>query len=514
MNEERATKDRKGNHIERRRSGKMVFFFFLVFFSGSTAVKATFDFNANCQKAYQLTLNLKLNAARQLIAQEKKSRPGNAFIPLLENYVDYFYLLSSDNKQEFERLSANKNRRLDELARGDKSSPYYLYAQAEVNLQWALLRGRFGAYYHSARELSKANQLFKQNFQKFPSFQLNKKGLGIIQTLIGAVPDGILRTILNTFGLKGDTETGLNYLHGLAENLPKSTFEPFYEEVIFYYSFVLTDVVKSPHAYAKVLKYTHRFETGSLMKTYLLSYAAFRNGFNEETIQIINQRPKGSEFQAFPFLEYLLGRAKLNKLDVGATTHFERFLQQNKGVNYLKDVYLHLAWMALLQGDESKAASYMKRVKSEGHTYHDRDKQALAEADNPLPNKWLLTARLLSDGKYLDQALQTIQSLREESLQVTRDRIEYSYRKARILEELNRENEALLLYKETIEKGRSTTFYFAAKAAVWSARIYEARKNFDLAATFYQLAIQMKNHEFEASIEYEAKQGLKRIGRS
>jgi hypothetical protein len=116
-----------------------------------TAIYANFDFNANCLKAYQNIFELKLSTARQLIAAEKKIHPDNGLVPLLENYVDYFYLLTTESKTEFDKLKENKSTRLDQIADGDKSSPYYLYAQAEINLQWALIRGRYGEYFTAER---------------------------------------------------------------------------------------------------------------------------------------------------------------------------------------------------------------------------------------------------------------------------------------------------------------------------------------------------------------------------
>src|SRR5690606_17077336 len=105
-------------------------------------VLANFDFNQNCLRAYQHIFELKLGTARHLIAAEKKVHPHNAMVPLLENYVDYFYLLTTESKSEYERLERNKSVRLEQISKSDKNSPYYLYAQAEINLQWALIRSR------------------------------------------------------------------------------------------------------------------------------------------------------------------------------------------------------------------------------------------------------------------------------------------------------------------------------------------------------------------------------------
>lgn len=472
---------------------------------------ANFDFNANCLKAYQNIFELKLNTARYLIAAEKKARPQNAIIPLLENYIDYFYLLTTESKTEFERLENNKSSRLEQISKDDKNSPYYLYAQAEINLQWALIRSRYGAYFAASREINRANSLLKDNQKKFPGFPLNNKGLGLINVVMGALPDGFMKSALATFGIKGDIQTGLAQLDKLVEDLPKSTYEPFYGEVVFYYAYLLSDVAKSTQAYTKTMKYTARISDSSLLKAYMQAYVCARNGKSEQAITLLENRPKGNVYQSFAYLDYLLGVVRLNKLDMKAISNFEQFLQANKGINYMKDTYLHLAWISLLKNDTADYNSFMGKVKSSGATYADRDKQALNEANSPMPNLILLKARLLYDGGYLDRALETL-SGKAEDFKTAKDRTEFAYRFARINDDLGKDDIALAYYQRAINTGKDLKYYYAAKSAVLMGDIYERKKNFAKAKAYFNFAISMKGHEYENSIENEAKQGLKRIG--
>lgn len=473
---------------------------------------ANFDFNANCLKAYQNIFELKLTTARQIIAAEKKAHPNNAIVPLLENYVDYYYLLTNESMNEFERLEAAKTRRLDQISDDDKTSPYYLYAQAQINLQWALIRGRYGSYFAAAREISKANSQLTENSKKFPGFHPNGIGLGLINAVMGALPDGVLKSTLATFGLKGNLQNGLNILNNLAENLPKSTYEPFYEEAIFNYAYVLSDVAKSSQAYNKTIKYTARIADSSLLKAYLLAYVCARNGYTDQAIKILSDRPTGSNYQPFPYLDYLMGIAKLNKLDLTATNYFEKFLQTNKGNNYIKDTYLHLGWLSLLKGDDTSYNANIAKVKNLGSNYHDRDKQAINEANAPKPNKALLKARLLFDGGYFTKSLNILSESKAENFTSAKDKTEYFYRLGRVNEDLDKHDTALINYQQAINVGRNLKYYFAAKSAVQMGKIYEAKRSPTKAKSSYNLAIEMKNHEQENYIENEAKQGLKRTG--
>jgi len=486
--------------------------FLLLTFLNPQSLFANFDFNANCLNAYKSIFELKLGNARAYISTEKKQHPNNSIIPLLENYVDCFGLIMSDSKSDFDRLKVNKAARLDKISDDDKNSPYYLYAQAEINLQWALLRGRYGEYFNAAMEIRKANNLLLENKKKFPNFILNDKGLGLINTVLGNLPDGALKSALSTFGIKGNTQTGLAMLDKLAENLPKSTYEAFYEEVIFYYSYVLTDVAHSPSAYAKTMRYTERMGDSSLLKSYLQGYVCIKNGHNDEAISILAKRPEGGTYQPFPYLDYLEGIAHLNKLDLSASTYFNKFLQTNKGVNYIKDANLHLSWIALLKGDKSAYTSYAAKVANSGYTYHERDKQAQNEASAPAPPVDLLKARLLFDGGYLTKAAQLLDDKKTADYSSDKDKTEFNYRLGRIYDDLGKDDLALTHYQAAINQGKNLKYFFASNAALQMGKVYEKKGNKAKAKEAFNTAISMKNHEYESSIESQAKMGLRRIG--
>jgi len=485
---------------------------FLLIFFNTQALFANFDFNTNCLNAYKSIFELKLGNAKAYISTEKKQHPNNSIIFLLENYVDYFTLITSGSKTDFDKLKANKSVRLDKISDDDKNSPYYLYAQAEINLQWALIRGRFGEYFNAAMEIRKANAMLQDNAKKFPGFLLNNKGLGLINTVLGNLPDGALKSTLATFGIKGNMEKGLSMLDKLADGLPKSTYEPFYEEVVFYYAYVLTDVAHSPSAYAKTMRFTERIADTSLLKSYLQSYVCIKTAHNDEAITILAKRPEGGVYQPFPYLDYLEGVAHLNKLDLSASTYFNKFLQNNKGANYIKDANLHLAWIALLKGDKSNYTSLILKAIKSGYTYNEKDKQAQNEASAPAPPVDLLKARLLYDGGYLTKAAQLLNDKQATDYATDKDKTDFSYRMGRIFDDLGKDDQALTYYQAAISQGKNLKYYFASNSALQMGKVYEKKGNKAKAKEAFNTAISMKNHEYENSIESQAKAGIKRLG--
>jgi tetratricopeptide (TPR) repeat protein len=262
------------------------------------------------------------------------------------------------------------------------------------------------------------------------------------------------------------------------------------------------------------MKYTSRIAESSLLKTYLQALVCSKNGHNDEAISILNNRPAGPEYQSFPYLEFLLGSAKLNKLDYSSGQNFGRFLQLNKGANYIKDANLHLGWVSLLKGDTGAYTAFMNKVKSAGYTYQEKDKQALNEAGESMPNKELLKARLLFDGGYYNKALEELKDSKGDSFASARDKTEYYYRLGRINDELGKDDIALTSYQNAINTGKNLKYYFAANSALQIGKIYEKKANFLKAKAFFNVAIQMKNHDYESSIETQAKAGIKRIDKN
>ncbi|RZK50703.1 MAG: tetratricopeptide repeat protein [Pedobacter sp.] len=481
----------------------------LCFFSSKSY--ANFDFNENCKQAYTLLFEFKFNAAKQRIQQEKNLRPNNGIIILLENYTDFLYLISSESKAEFERLEKNKETRLTALHNQDKNSPYYLFTQAEINFQWGVLRGRLGSYLPAAKEINRAYKLLEQNQKKYPNFHPNLKGIGFINVVLGALPDGILKSTLSTFGISGNTTKGLQMLAQLADNLPKSNYEHYYEEVVYLYSFLLSDVIVSPDAYLKTMHYTNRFSDSSLLKTYMRAYISLKEKENEGAIQILKNTPKGSNYQEFPVFKYLMGVALLNKLDFTAENYFNSFLAENKGDNYIKDTYLRLSWIKLLKGDIAGFNTFRNLLKKQGYTYHEKDKQAVAEANDQTPHVDLLKARLLFDGGYAQRALSVLANINQSEIKQPIHQVEFHYRVGRVYESVGKDDLAIQEFQKAFDKGKGFKQYYAAKSGVEMGKLYEKKKNWGRAKSIYTSVLSLGDHQFKVSIVTEAKKRLSQL---
>ncbi len=474
------------------------------------AARASFDFNANCIKAYQLIMQLKVNDAKTLIAKEKQQNPENGIPILLDNYIDYFTILTSESKADYERLKKNKAIRLDILDSQDHNSPYYLFTKAEIHLQWALLKGKFQDYFSAAWDINTADDLLSDNTKKFPNFLPNKKGKAIIKIVLGAVPSNF-RGILKTIGLNGSIENGSKELEYLISVLPKSNYSFYRDEVIFFYAFAQTEAVKNKNKQQKTIAYLGNLPSASLLKSFLIGYISIKNAQNDTAISYLLNRPKGPQYLNFTNIYYLIGNAKLNRLDTDANQYLLKYVKEYRGLNYIKDSFLKLAYYHFLNNDNDKYQTYLKLVRSQGNILIEKDKQALKEANDNPPNINLLKARLLFDGGYYNKALLQIKNYTTNDFKLDRDKIEFNYRLGRIYDESEKPQDALLFYQKAISLGKHTTYYYAANAALSMGSIYEKEGDVIKASNYYNQAIDMKNHEYENSIETKAKEGLKRV---
>ncbi|RYZ93704.1 MAG: tetratricopeptide repeat protein, partial [Sphingobacteriaceae bacterium] len=390
-------------------------------------------------------------------------------------------------------------------------SPYYLFSQAEVYMQWGLLKGKYGDYMASASDLKKARSLLKDNAKKYPDFLPNLKNLALIDVVFGALPSS-MKSVAAFLGMRGNIQTGVAQLEKLRVQIDNTKYSFIKDEVIFFLCYMDIDVLHNKNNYSKLSGYLTGMDEKSLLRGYLQGYVAAKTAHNDDAIAYLEKLPKGSQYVALPAVNYLLGNAKLCRMDTDANTFLVKYISEYKGMNYIKDSYLKLAYYYLLRGDEAKYNACLKLVRTKGYTVDEKDKQALKEANDTRPDTDLLKARLYFDGGYYAKALAELKDEKVNAFKIPRDKMEFYYRLGRVYERLDKTNEAVANYQRTINMGKASTYYFAANSALSIGGIYEKKKDYKKAKAYYQQAIDMKNHEYEKSIEMQAEEGLERIG--
>jgi len=490
----------------------MKHFLLLFLFLALTPLHARkyFDFNTSARDAYQKVLSLRFGEARVAIDALKQREPENMIGPFVENYLDFLQIFVDDDRAAYHRRSKNMDARLDKISRGDQNSPWNLYCQAEIRLQWAVLRGRFGDQLSCLSEIKQAYALLEENQRKHPGFVANKKSLGLIHALVGNVPEEYRWAIRAAGGMTGTVAQGLAELDEVLLYAKSNDF-PFEEETLVAYSFLQLYLNNQDNKAWNTLKNSKLNPKSNPLAAYALANMAIKLGKTDEAIRLLQEAPQGGAFHPFYYRLYLLGLAKLYRLDLDANQPLQDFAQYFPGQNALKETYQKLAWHHLVHGNESGYWAYMGYVKTKGSEQSDPDKAALREAKSgEMPDPRLLRARLLFDGGYYSRAHELLKNVASEYKNQRKNNLEYHYRMGRIVHKMGQTQEAIRLYSLTIESGAKEPWYFACNAALQMGTLQEEKRDFKSARAAYQRCLSIQPQEYASGLHARAKAGLGR----
>ena len=456
--------------------------------------------------AYRDISSLRIKSGENKLSLIKLEDPQNAMISYIENYADFFTLFIQEDATKYKILLKNRDIRLKRIKASDTNSPYYLFCQAEIILQWATIKLKFDDKIGAANDVYTAYKLLEKNKQKYPDFVENNKSLSIIHALAESVP-GWIRKIM---GIKGSVNLGTKEISLLAEKAKQSN-SIFKEEIVAIYSYILFySNNRKEEAYLLFDKYKLDHRKNPLI-TFLKATMANKIGKNDTAIRILEERPKGLDYLPFYYLDFMYGKFKLSKLDKDADMHINKFLKHFKGKHYIKEAYQKLGWYHIVvNGDIPAYKNNMRDCIEKGQSLIDEDIQAAREAKSgQIPNEILLKARLLYDGGYYTKC-QSLLILHGDSFAKAIHDGEYYYRMARVTEALKNYVDAIDFYKLTIIKSDPGKYY-GCNAALQLGLIYELQKNYKGAETYFDKCLDLDPAGYSSSLHQKAKSGLDRI---
>ncbi|MCB0662198.1 MAG: hypothetical protein KDC24_05640 [Saprospiraceae bacterium] len=442
----------------------------------------------------------------------RAKEPDNLIRLQLENYIDFFTVYITEDEAVFEALEKNKDNRIAIIKdSGLDNSPYFLYLQANIRLHWALARLKFEEYYTAFLEVNKAFKLLEANEEKFPRFLPNKKDLGILHAMVGTIPDNYKWGVELLTSLNGTIHQGKSEIEAVIKNAQTNQFT--YEvETLVLYSYLLMHLENDAETAWSQLKSGKLNPKTSLLACFTLANVAMRTGRNDEAISILENRPGGKDYFEFPYLDFMLGTAKLRRLDQDSDQYFHRFLDRFHGRHFIKEAYQKLAWSALMKGNNTLFETYRKKVLSKGNLVVGGDKNAEQDAkSNYIPDLTLLKARLLFDGGYYKKAYEQLLAKTSSEFTGQRGQLEFTYRMGRILHKMGKTNEAIRYYSQTIEEGRNAPYYFACNAALQAGLLFESVHNTKAALQYFDVCTNIHPEEHKTALHQQAKAGMERI---
>ena len=484
---------------------------FLCSLISQTQAQYYFEYSPMTKEAYEKITSLRLDEGRVLIDSIKRTEPNNLCVYHIENYIDFFSIFINEEETEFEALEQNKNARLDMIRKGPKDSPYLLFCEAEIQLQWALARLKFEEYFTAFTEVSKAYKQLEKNMEQFPDFKGNLKSLGIIHAIVGTVPDNYKWGLKLIGRLEGTIAQGKRELEEVMAYSLHHDFI-FEQETKVSYAFLLLHLDNKSDLAWETIHQTDLDPSSNPLACFAMANIAMRTGRSEEALQILREKPSGDAYLPFYYLDLLQGYALLYKLDPSADMYIERYLNNYRGVNLIKDAYQKLAWYYLIHGNPIAYQNNMRLCQIRGNTLVDSDKSAMKEASKKeIPNNILLSARLLFDGGYYQEAREQLMQNSVDAYDNTRDRLEYAYRLGRIHHAMKDLPEAIHSYNYSIAFGINAPYFYACNAALQCGNIYEALGDATEATRYFDLCLSMNPEDYKTSLHQKAKAGLNRL---
>jgi hypothetical protein len=198
-------------------------------------------------------------------------------------------------------LLQNEDIRIEQLEKLEEDSPCYLFTQAEVRLQWAFIKLKFGDEGSAFLDIKEAYNLLEKNKRKFPNFVPTKKSLGLLNILIGSVPEKY-SWIVSLIGMEGSVPAGMRMLDEVIAGsneykLEANIFKTIAENYI---------LVKNEKDLSGLG--TLRLQNSdNLLIAFLSSSIYMKNAWDEEALKILQALPSSSEYIYIPFAEVMKG---------------------------------------------------------------------------------------------------------------------------------------------------------------------------------------------------------------
>lgn len=489
---------------------RICFSLFFLLLCNCVFSQQVYEFNSVCQQAYKEIGQLKIANGQALIDKAKLQNPNNLIPIYLESYIDVLELIFNENELVYKKRKQKISERISLLKKGSETSPFYKYCLSNIYLHKSIIGLRYGDNLSASLDAKKAYSLVKENRKQFSTFMPNDMLYGSMQAIAGTIPNGY-KWLANILGMKGSIADGMKTLYNFV-NSNDPWAKLFSNEGELMYCYLNYYILNNKDETIQRLQ-SPKFD---LVNNHLFAYIASNLSINnKQTLlgkNIILNKNKSAQYLSTPVWDFQMGYACMHKLELAeAIASFEKFLANSKGNFYIKDTYQKLSWIYYLQNNLTAAQKARENVLLKGSTDAEADKQALKEAKN---NKWfnilLLKSRLLNDGGFNEDALKLLAGKTIESFVNMEEKLEFVYRLGRINDDINKTEDAIKFYNQAIEIGKERTEYFAARAALQIAMIYEKKGNKNEAIKYYNICLDMDNHDYKNSLDQRAKSGIAR----
>jgi tetratricopeptide (TPR) repeat protein len=479
--------------------------FFLSAISFSFGGDKIWTFSEELHKAYLMVMNLQPDqAVTQLNKVTSKSEElHKIYVLSLAETVD---VLITEDQKKFDQLETNFRQRLD-FVENLPDGPEKLFLQAELNLQRGFNLLNMGQEFNAVFAIKRAYNNTAECLKKYPDFIPIKKTSGVIQVMIGSVPDKY-HWFMSLLGMRGSVVSGQKQLTELRNS--KSSLNV--EATILYFTIKGFINQLFPEA-AKGLSDLLKEQPDNRLVLFLGINMLIKDSQSEKVLEWIDQLDKHNQGLQMYYVEYLRGEALTHKGEYAkAIAAYQKFLKGYKSLSFKKDASFKISLCYYLLNDMAQAKVFFDKAKVIGREQSDPDKYAALQlGENKFPNAKLLKLRFYTDGGYFKEAQEEVQSIRSSDIKLLRDQVEFNYRKARLAHKMGELPLAKLLYQQCIDLNRDNPWYFAPNSALQLGYIYRDQKDYAQARKYFELALNYRHHEYKNSIDTKARFALDQL---
>lgn len=462
---------------------------------------------AAAKNAYRHILNLQIDTAKYGIVH-RNTHPSHIY---LSNLIDIVRLLITERREDYESWQQREKIRFNALEKLPDNSPWKRFYQADIKLQWTLVKLKFGDELSAAWSFRKAYKLISENLRRFPTFKPQLKTAGILHILVGSIPEKY-QWLIKLLGFEGSIGIGIQELKSLSE-----ANDLFSLEAGIILALAYTHLLQDPGRGLALTECLANPHSKFILINYLTAIIQMKNNKSEAALKaLIKLHSQKDDFFPLPTLNYFMGNIYLQKGKYNqAIIYLIRFLNGHQGENLLKDTYYKISLAYWLKGDVEAAKTYRQkgRIAAIGRTEADRYAASQLRLDE-FQRKGILQLRLYTDGGYYESAENFIRNFDRRLLRNTRDSAEFEYRMARLSHKQGHHETAISRYKRTLDIGKAHNWYFLPNSALQLGHLFKIEGNFEKAEKHFRMALAFKNYPYENSINYKAKTALGQLNSS
>ena len=463
--------------------------------------------------SYEMIRELRIQESLEIIKLQAITFPENLIWPYLEDYALFMKIFVREDLKEIPGFLDKSTDRVDRVSAVPESNPMSLMCQAQMHLHQCALRLQQNQVVAAATDINRAFKLLKKNQKSYPDDYANLRLYASLKIIFGSIPDQYRWLVSMVSSLRGTIDEGIADLNNIIQNSdPVNNI--YYKETVLMAALAEGRINNKPVRGLELITSNFGKIPENKLVQYVMASLYIANGENDAAIKTLTLHAGAPTSERLPYLDFLLGKCKLSRGDEDADIYFKNFLLFHKGVHFIKEAHQKLGWYHLMRGDRNSYFDHMQLVKLKGKDETDEDKQALREAaTSEVPHPDLLRGRLFLDGGYYEKAGNVLNEKLYKSLTHRAHRLEYLYRKGRLLHAQRSYAEALHYYNLTIRTGEYEPYYYACSAAYHAGLIHETLGSEEAAERYYLICLQTQPESYATSLHQKARTGLSRMGR-